>query len=587
MYYRKTHGNDISKELLDERLKRVETSATERFIKASAEAEQSAECDESIFMTAVRPNMDDRDSIALERILGKSDLFPIAYLQSGLDVSKAVCRISIANRYGAVVGYGTGFLVSPNLIMTNNHVLGNYNDALYAIAEFNYQEDAEGRPCPTDNYRLDPAKLFLTDEALDYTLVAIRHNDANDSSIEQCQYLQMFPKLQNIMLGEYVSIIQHPQGGMKSVTLRENEVKSIAGDYIHYLTDTQPGSSGSPVFNDQWTLVALHHAGVPSPDDDGTWIANEGILISSIVDHVVDQYDKLRSDQQLLLEELLPNVEFNKIPEEPVEPIEDGFGYDRYFLGENYDVPLPALSDEQKNDVSKMANGKCVLDYTHFSVVIKQSRGLAYFAAVNIDGANYVKIKRGSDKWHYDPRIPKADQYGEDVYYDNELDRGHLVRRMDPNWGDNAKQANLDTFHFTNCAPQHKNLNQRIWLNLEDYILKNAKAHDLRVSVFSGPVFRSDDMVYRDKYKIPAEFWKVVVMVKENGELSATAYLQTQKNMISNLEFAYGEYKTYQVSVQTIAQITELDFGDLPKYDPMARLEMSGIVIDGPDRLKF
>ena len=62
-------------------------------------------------------------------------------------------------------------------------------------------------------------------------------------------------------------------------------------------------------------------------------------------------------------------------------------------------------------------------------------------------------------------------------------------------------------------------------MNLEDYILANAEKHDLKVTVFTGPVFRSDDMVYRKEYRIPAEFWKVVAMVKEDGNLSVTAEL--------------------------------------------------------------
>ena len=130
-------------------------------------------------------------------------------------------------------------------------------------------------------------------------------------------------------------------------------------------------------------------------------------------------------------------------------------------------------------------------------------------------------------------------------------------------------------------------MNQKIWLELEDYILQNARAENLRVTIFSGPVFRDNDLIYRKKYQIPAEFWKVAVIVKEDGKLSATAYLQTQKNMIDNLEFAYGAYKTYQVPVATIEKITSLDFADLSKFDPIAAIEATGIVITDPGNIKF
>ena len=216
-----------------------------------------------------------------------------------------------------------------------------------------------------------------------------------------------------------------------------------------------------------------------------------------------------------------------------------------------------------------------------------RSRCLAYFTAVNIDGNQIQDIKRSGDSWNFDMRIPVDAQYGDDLYARNDLDRGHLVRRLDPVWGDKAMQANIDTFHFTNSSPQHKNLNQKIWLDLENYILKNARNHNLKVSVFTGPVFRSDDMIYRGKFKIPAEFWKVAVMVKDDGKMSATAYLQTQKNMIENLEFAYGEYKTYQVPITSIEEITGLDFGPLSEFDPVARIESAGRVIEGPEHIKL
>ena len=80
-----------------------------------------------------------------------------------------------------------------------------------------------------------------------------------------------------------------------------------------------------------------------------------------------------------------------------------------------------------------MQDGNYVLDYVHFSLVMKHSRGLAYFTAVNIDGKNYVKIPRGKDAWRFDSRIDENSQYGNEVYAANDLDKGHLVRRMDPN----------------------------------------------------------------------------------------------------------------------------------------------------------
>lgn len=573
------NSEDISFEILEKEKENIEQQALERFLEEKSEEENKQIPKENMLFNS-------KDSIAMERILGKNDLFPISYLQIGLNNSKSVCRISIRDSRGVVVGYGTGFLVAPNIILTNNHVINSYQVASNSTAEFNYQDDENFMPCTTYNFRLNPQTFFITDVKLDFTLVAVNENVTNEKHLKDFGFLKMSQKEGTILPEEYVSIIQHPKGGPKSVTLRENKVSRIKDGFIHYLTDTEPGSSGSPVFNDQWNLVALHHSGVPDPEKKDEWVANEGILIFEIVNYLAKKYSSLNENEQAIIKEIVPNIELPK--ENNNNTVEsEALGYNPLFLGKDYEVPLPTLSKEMEKDTAKTENGSYVLDYMHFSIVMKKSRGLAYFTAVNIDGANGVKIKRSADNWKFDPRISREYQYGEEVYTGNELDRGHLVRRTDPNWGENALKANEDTFHFTNSTPQHKNLNQKTWVELEDYIFRNAILYQLKVSVFTGPVFREDDMIYRQKYQIPAEFWKVVVMVKEDGNISATAYLQTQKNMIENLEFAYGEYKTYQVPVRNIEKLTGLDFGNLSKFDPMANIEATGMVITGPESIKF
>ena len=172
----------------------------------------------------------------------------------------------------------------------------------------------------------------------------------------------------------------------------------------------------------------------------------------------------------------------------------------------------------------------------------------------------------------------KSEQTNNAVYAANPLDRGHLVRRLDPAWGDSmqlAKVANDDTFHFTNCAPQHEDFNrkQTTWAGLEDYILENANVKNLRVSVFTGPVLSDQDLPYRG-VNLPKQFWKVVVMVKENGELSATAYLLSQDSLLQGLEeFSFGAYETYQVTVRKVELLTGLKFGDLKGFDPIETSE--------------
>ena len=263
-----------------------------------------------------------------------------------------------------------------------------------------------------------------------------------------------------------------------------------------------------------------------------------------------------------------------KVVEMDSQNYENRNGYDTNFLEKK--VPFPSIPDNLIDDIVKLKNSNNEeLKYTNFSVVMSKSRGLAFYTAVNIDGSKSQQLERKNDVWYYDPRIEREFQYGPELYSNNDLDRGHLVRRLDPVWGSNFKDANEDTFHFSNCSPQHKNLNQKTWLDLEDYILRNADVHDLKVNVFTGPVFNQNDLIYRGKYLIPSEFWKVVTIVKNDDDhsISSTAYLQTQKQLIKDLKFVFGEYKTYQVQITKIESLTGLDFGNLRNFDPLSKIK--------------
>jgi endonuclease G len=255
----------------------------------------------------------------------------------------------------------------------------------------------------------------------------------------------------------------------------------------------------------------------------------------------------------------------------------DRTGYRADHLGA-FVVPLPTPPAGVALPVAGRADAR--LDYEHFTVVMAQARRLALFTAVNLDGAASVPVPRGGDAWAYDGRIPESAQAGDDLYADNDFDRGHLVRREDPNWGATAATANRDTFHFTNCAPQLSAFNQRSWLELEDYILANTRRVRGRASVFTGPVFRTDDPVYRG-VAIPLAYWKVVAFVHDDGRPSATAYLLDHDVDLDGMSLLFGAFRTYQRSILSIAALTGLDFGTLPQVDGFSNEERAmGVTVE-------
>ncbi|ABM39713.1 DNA/RNA non-specific endonuclease [Polaromonas naphthalenivorans] len=246
-------------------------------------------------------------------------------------------------------------------------------------------------------------------------------------------------------------------------------------------------------------------------------------------------------------------------------------GYNEGFLP-GWKVKWPSAGDNQGDVLPVPGTRDNLLTYTNFSVMMSASRRIAMCVGVNISGKDSVQIPRDKDAWYFDGRIPDEAQIGEDLYAGNLLDRGHLVRREDPNWGADAQTANEDTFHFTNCSPQMGAFNQKTWLSLENYVLKNARNSEERITVFSGPVFGTRDLEYRDVL-IPLAFWKVIAFIDDEGNPSATAYLISQKGELSALEVAFGAFKTYQRSVAYVEEITGLDFHGLADYDGFSNEE--------------
>jgi endonuclease G, mitochondrial len=245
--------------------------------------------------------------ILFERIIGSSDLLGISYMDLGLRASRAVGCVRLFQN-GRHIGSGTGFMVSPRLLLTNNHVLENAEAGREARVVFNFQDNPEGNAQPTVTFALDPESFFLTSKPLDFSLIAVVERSMEGHGIEEFGWLRLIEDEGKVINGEYVTIVQHPNGLPKQIALRENQIIDMLENFIHYHTDTAPGSSGSPLFNDQWEVVGLHHSGVPKRDDQGriltrnntlwttdmddgaiNWIANEGVRVSRIVKHIKNQ----------------------------------------------------------------------------------------------------------------------------------------------------------------------------------------------------------------------------------------------------------------------------------------------------------
>jgi endonuclease G len=278
-------------------------------------------------------------------------------------------------------------------------------------------------------------------------------------------------------------------------------------------------------------------------------------------------------------------------------------GYDPNFL-DGVTVPLPKLTTKsmeqdtaQVQTDARKHNDPFELAYYHYSVYINKKRRTAWFSAANVDGDHRPDIgTRSGDRWYRDTRIQKTEQLGQEAF-EAGIDRGHLTRREDTAWGKDvatATAANNDTFHFTNCSLQaaHFNRGKDRWQGIEQYLLeKHAKKDKRRMTVITGPLFAAHDPVYQNdkmdySVRCPLQYWKVCVLVRDDGTVSATAFLLNQSEIqdLPGFEETFDVAAT-QVKISDLEGKTKLSFGDLKRHDHFAQGGATG-TLEAPTGLE-
>ncbi|WP_258104987.1 serine protease [Marinoscillum sp. MHG1-6] len=291
----------------------------------------------------------------LEAVWDEFNLLPAHFLTEGAQVQKAVAMVTLKEGHNGLPagnGWGTGFLISNSLFMTNNHVIANKDFCDKVNMQFMYQDNYNSEPdIPSEFFETNEDSFFHTNATLDYTIVRLKrkpyflravatpsrtlvstengHSEryAEQDQIEELKFLNdviarkkpitaldpqriisifgytpgskygFVPLRDKVTypVGLRLNIIQHPQGRRKEVVVQQNKLNDVHTNVIHYFSDTDYGSSGSPVFDNKWDLMALHHARHPAES------ANEGIRIDKIV---ADLRNEFGSSNPAILTEL-------------------------------------------------------------------------------------------------------------------------------------------------------------------------------------------------------------------------------------------------------------------------------------------
>lgn len=613
-----------------------------------------------------------------EKLIGSTkDLRKIAPNETAKKAGRPVARLHQFVPGRIPEGFGTGFLVSSRLLLTNHHVFMNEGEADGCAANFFFELDDEGRTMPGLTYLLRPDRFFASDRDLDFSLVAVEPTPVSgEGFLSEIGFIRLIETTGKVKMGEAINIIQYPMGGPKQYAYTENTVSLINEEkgLIRYTTDTQSASSGSPAFNQYYEVAALHHMSIPvvvngnimtkknevwdgQDEDEVEWLANEGVSVSRIVAHLKDlriaDAEKARLLNELLgttgdplLETRPTAVISNPRPERNAMNNQNGNGqfvfnfygnttlnfgtsaaagsapvytnavdatapavlekrikfdedyddrktkgFNRNFLSGFY-TALPRVDQTRSGEMMKSGSKDLVLKYYHYSLAMNADRRMAVWTAVNVDYKLKTKLTRkelGTDDWRADPRISGLRQITRTELYDpaKNVDLGHIVRRNDSAWGKTDTEsefANSDTFHYTNCTPQHEAFNRTnppksegyegihgIWGRLEDQIQSQLELVERKASIFAGPVLDNANDPTEDfgfgEIQYPMKFWKVICVVDKVDGPIAYGFLLDQTDVVDQFglgveKLNFNSFKKQQIKINKITEMTGVVFDD-------------------------
>jgi V8-like Glu-specific endopeptidase len=226
--------------------------------------------------------------LALEKIIKATNSFiDVNRWRERLgEIEAQVCRIE--NTISKGRGFGTGFLIAPNVVITNYHVMQDVIEGKAApsdvILRFDYKQLGNNTIVNqgmeyrlASNWLIDNSPYVIENrlpaaDELDYALLRVdglpgqqRIGKNPEPGSPQRGWIELPTKPYEFLPNTPLFILQHPKAAPLKLALDTEAIITINenGTTVTYKTNTEPGSSGSPCFDINWTLVALHHSGDP------------------------------------------------------------------------------------------------------------------------------------------------------------------------------------------------------------------------------------------------------------------------------------------------------------------------------------
>jgi V8-like Glu-specific endopeptidase len=273
-------------------------------IKANELKEQQAIEDDisARYKTLIEPQKTSKTIVVLEKVFGDDSFKTYKWYMTGANRCLAVARIG----RDSSKGFGTGFLLKGNtlheslgeelVLITNAHVVSNDpvekaldpQEAIVIFEALNRDEE----------FKFDEIIWSSPSDKLDATVLSFSKEDQKRLKA-LTKEVKLYPVSKYLPAtdpdnSQRIYVIGHPFGGTLQLSFQDNILLDHEDPRIHYRTPTEGGSSGSPVFNQQWDLIGLHHAGseeMPCLNGKaGMYEANEGMWIQAIKKSLSSQF---------------------------------------------------------------------------------------------------------------------------------------------------------------------------------------------------------------------------------------------------------------------------------------------------------
>jgi len=267
------------------------------------------------------PNFDVRPEAV---VAGSDQTVDVGFLSDGLAASRAVVKLLVHKHLDGEAVFqdsdepwlinGTGWFIGAGLVITNHHVVNarmTFPAAEPDASEQDFRLQAEStrvlydyleKDHPSATVEAAAGALQASSQELDFAILRLPATAERRGPLRLRQHA--IRKRAEQALGTRVNLLQHPNGDPMRLGFRDNFVVIGDNDALSYLTDTNFGSSGSPVCDDRWSVAALH-SGSRNISTDNVVIRgrrvrreNHGIPIPRIMAFLAAEHPELHAEIQ-------------------------------------------------------------------------------------------------------------------------------------------------------------------------------------------------------------------------------------------------------------------------------------------------